>query len=156
MAIQLIEGVRVKNLRLIPDDRGFLMEMLRRDDPDFKGFGQTYLSCTYPGVVKAWHFHKQQWDAFVCVSGMIKLVVFDSREGSPTRGKLNEFFIGDQNRQLVHIPPGCYHGWKNIGTELSYVVNVPSEPYHYESPDEYRLDPHKNDLIPYDWSRKDG
>jgi len=150
-----IHDVRTKKLRLIPDERGFLLEVLRADDPEFfSKFGQVYVSATYPGVVKAWHYHKVQVDHFVCVAGMVKLVLIDTREDSPTRGAVNEFFIGSQNPTLVQVPNLVYHGWKCISDELSLVVNVPTEPYNYSDPDEYRLEPHGT--LPYDWTRKDG
>ena len=91
-----IAGVKTKALRLIPDERGWLMEILRADDSElFARFGQVYVSATYPGVVKAWHYHKVQIDNFACVSGMVKLVLVDTRPGSPTEGAVNEFFVGD-------------------------------------------------------------
>jgi dTDP-4-dehydrorhamnose 3,5-epimerase len=150
-----IHDVRTKRLRLIPDERGFLLEILRADDPEFfTKFGQVYVSATYPGVVKAWHYHKVQVDHFACVAGMVKLVLIDTREDSPTRGAVNEFFIGSQNPVLVQVPNLVYHGWKCIGQEPSLVVNVPTEPYNYTDPDEYRLEPHGT--LDYDWTRKDG
>lgn len=150
-----IEGVRIKPLRVIPDERGWLMEILRADEAElFSEFGQVYVSATYPGVVKAWHYHRDQVDNFACIAGMVKLVLVDTREGSPTRGTVNEFFIGVQNPLLVQVPNLVYHGWKCISSETSLVVNVPTEPYNYTEPDEYRLAPH--DTLPYDWSRKDG
>jgi dTDP-4-dehydrorhamnose 3,5-epimerase len=150
-----IQDVVTKKLRLIPDERGWLMEILRADDGElFEKFGQVYVSATYPGVVKAWHYHKQQIDFFACVAGMVKLVLVDTREGSPTQGAINEFFIGSQNPLLVRVPNLVYHGWKCISTEPSLVVNVPTEPYKYSDPDEYRLEPHGT--LPYDWTRKDG
>jgi dTDP-4-dehydrorhamnose 3,5-epimerase len=152
---QRISGVQVKTLRAIPDERGWLMEILRRDETDLlPAFGQVYVSATYPGVVKAWHYHKTQIDNFACVAGMVKLVLIDTREDSPTRDVVNEFFIGVHNPMLVQVPKLVYHGWKCIGTEPSLVVNIPSEPYSRESPDEFRLDPHGT--LAYDWSRKDG
>lgn len=150
----LIDGVRTKTLRLIPDERGWLMEILRVDDALFDRFGQIYVSGTYPGVVKAWHHHERQVDHFACVAGMIKLVLIDTRDGSPTRDRVNEFFIGSQNPVLVRIPNLVHHGWKCISCEPSLVVNVPTEPYRYDDPDEYRLAPHG--ALPYDWARKDG
>ncbi len=155
MAQKLIDGVRVKQLKVIPDERGRLMEMLRRDDEIFLEFGQTYLTTMYPGVTKAWHYHKLQHDSFVCVKGMIKLALFDEREGSPTRGTVNEFFLGDHNQQLVVIPPNVWHGFKNIGETEALIVNIVTKPYNYKEPDEYRLPAHENH-IPYDWARKDG
>src|SRR5579883_488803 len=123
----LIEGVKTKVLKVIPDERGRLMEMMRADDEIYEKFGQIYLSVTYPGVVKAWHYHKIQHDYFVCVKGAIKLVIFDSREDSPTKGLLNEFFIGDYNPLLVRVPAGCYHGWKCVSESEALVVNTPTE-----------------------------
>ena len=137
-----IAGVKTKALRLIPDERGWLMEVLRADEADlFTKFGQVYISATYPGVVKAWHYHKQQVDNFACIAGMVKLVLIDTRADSPTNGAVNEFFLGTQNPTLVQVPNLVYHGWKCISPEPSLVVNVPTEPYHYADPDEFRLEP---------------
>ena len=150
-----IHGGQLKPLTPIPDERGWLMEILRRDETDLlPRFGQVYVSATYPGVVKAWHYHKKQIDNFVCVAGMVKLVLVDTREDSPTRDAINEFFIGVQNPVLVQVPNLVYHGWKCIGTEPSLVVNVPTEPYDRTTPDEFRLEPHGT--LPYDWTRRDG
>ncbi len=151
----MIDGVVAKHLRLIPDERGRLMEILRRDDELFVQFGQVYLTTTYPHVVKAWHFHKKQDDFITCVKGSLKLVLYDDREGSPTRKEVNEFFIGDYNPMIVKVPREVYHGWKCVSDEEALVVNVPTEPYDRISPDEFRIDPHVND-IPYKWERKDG
>ena len=150
-----IAGVKVKPLRVVADERGWLMEILRADERDLFGkFGQVYVSATYPGVVKGWHYHQRQTDNFACVAGMVKLVLVDTRDGSPTKGVVNEFFVGTQNPLLVQVPKLVYHGWKCIGLEPSLVVNVPDEPYNREEPDEYRLEPHGT--LAYDWSRKDG
>jgi dTDP-4-dehydrorhamnose 3,5-epimerase len=152
---RLIEGVKSRTLRVIPDDRGWLMEILRADDPElFTRFGQVYVSATYPGVVKAWHYHERQVDNFACITGMVKLVLIDTRPGSPTEGTVNEFWIGAQNPMVVQVPNLVYHGWKNIGQEVALVLNVPTEPYRYGDPDEYRIEPHGT--LPYDWTRKDG
>ena len=150
-----IEGVIIKKLRVIPDERGFLMEMLRCDDDFFKAFGQVYLSVAYPGVVKGWHYHKKQTDHFTAVKGMLKVALYDMRKGSKTEGTINEFFIGEKNPILLVIPPMVAHGMKAIGTEPGYLVNCPDKPYNYDSPDEHRIDPHGGE-IPYDWGRKDG
>ena len=150
-----IAGVKVKTLRHIPDERGWLMEIMRADETDvYTKFGQVYVSATYPGVVKAWHYHRVQIDTFVCISGMVKLVLVDTRNDSPTKGTTNEFFIGSQNPLLVQVPNLVYHGWKCISPDTAMVVNVPTEPYNYAEPDEYRLEPHGT--LPYDWARKDG
>ena len=151
----LIQGVKTKSLSVIPDERGWLMEILRVDEKDLSTkFGQVYLSATYPGVVKAWHYHKHLVDNFACVAGMVKLVLVDTRPDSPTKDATNEFFLGTHNPTLVQVPNLVYHGWKCISQEASLVINVTSEPYHYAEPDEFRLEPHNS--LPYDWSRKDG
>ena len=155
MAKQLIDGVQVKQLKVIPDERGRLMEMLRSDDGLFIKFGQIYMTTAYPGVVKAWHYHKKQWDNFVVVRGMLKLVLFDSRDNSPTKGLINEFFMGDHQQILVRIPPMVYHGFKGISEQETIVINTPTEMYNYAEPDEFRLAAHTAD-IPYDWARHDG
>jgi len=150
----MIEGVKIKKLKVIPDERGRLMEMLRSDDELFITFGQVYLTTAYPGVVKGWHYHKKQTDNMVVVKGMMKIVLYDAREGSSTKGEVNEFFMGIHNTILLQIPPFVFHGFKCIGEEEAMVVNCPTETFNYEDPDEFRVDPHEND-IPYDWERAD-
>ncbi len=152
---QLIQGVRTKQLKVVADERGRLMEMLRADDELFTKFGQVYLTAAYPGVVKAWHYHERQTDHFVCVAGMMKLVLYDDRQGSPTRGLINEFFVGEHNPLLVQIPPLVFHGFKCISDREALVINVPTEAYDHQKPDEFRVDAH-DPKIPYDWARKDG
>ena len=153
--MNLIDGVKIKNLKVIPDERGRLMEMLRSDDDLFVKFGQIYMTTAYPGAVKAWHYHKIQTDNFVVVKGMMKVVLYDSREGSATQGLVNEFFMGEHNAILLQIPNLVFHGFKCISETEAIVINTPTETYKYQEPDEYRLHPHDND-IPYDWERKDG
>jgi len=152
--LRMIDGVEVKQLSLIPDERGYLMEMLRCDDEIFDQFGQVYVSAVYQDVVKGWHCHHEQTDFVVCVSGMIKLVMYDAREDSPTNNDVNELYLGEQKRILVKIPTRVYHGWKGITPGASLVVNCPDRPYRYENPDEHRIDPHSAD-IPYTWERQD-
>jgi dTDP-4-dehydrorhamnose 3,5-epimerase len=151
----LIQGVSVKPLKVVADERGYLMEILRSDDPFFRKFGQAYLSVVYPGVVKGWHWHAIQADHFCVVKGMAKVVLYDRREESPTRGEVDVHFLGEKNPALLLIPQGVAHGMKGIGVEPALLLNIPTEPYNYERPDEYRIDPHGND-IPYDWACKDG
>lgn len=151
----MIQGVRVKELKFIPDERGRVMEILRRDDEMFSSFGQVYVTTTYPNVVKAWHYHKIQDDFICCIRGMIKLVLYDDILGSPTKGEINVFYMGDFNPLLVKVPRMVYHGWMCVSESEAIVINIPTEPYNRERPDEYRIDPHLND-IPYRWERKDG
>jgi dTDP-4-dehydrorhamnose 3,5-epimerase len=149
----MIDGVATKRLKVIPDERGHLMECLRSDDELFIKFGQLYMTTTLPGVVKGWHLHRIQWDNVVCVKGMIKLVMYDARDDSPTHGQVNELFIGEHNPLLVRIPPGLYHGWKCVSTDEAYVVNAPTEVYVYDNPDQEEL-AQDSPLIPYDWGIK--
>ncbi|NQS99700.1 MAG: dTDP-4-dehydrorhamnose 3,5-epimerase family protein [Candidatus Omnitrophica bacterium] len=148
----MIEGVGVKKLKVIPDERGRLMEILRCDDDIFKQFGQVYMTTARPGVVKAWHYHRLQTDSFTCVFGQMKLALYDSREDSPTFKQVQDFIISLDDPLLVQIPPNIYHGFKCIGDQEAIVINAPTHPYNYEHPDEHRVDPYDND-IPYDWRK---
>jgi len=151
----MIDGVQLQSLRVIPDERGRLMEILRCDDPVFEKFGQVYMTATYPGVIKAWHYHKKQNDNVTVVKGMLKIVLYDGREKSSTKGEINEFFIGEQNPVRVHIPKGVYHGWKCIGQQEALAINCVTEPYDYKDPDEHRL-PYNSKQVPYLWDIKMG
>lgn len=146
----MIYGVITRHLKVIPDERGRLMEILRCDNPEFSKFGQVYMTTSYPGVVKGWHYHKRQEDNISVVKGMVKLVLYDQRANSPTFGEVNEFFLGEHAPMLVHIPPEVLHGFKCIGEIEAIVINLVTEPYNYDEPDEFRLPPH-SDEIPYEW-----
>ena len=146
----MIQGVEVKQLTKNADERGFLMELLRSDEPIFTKFGQCYVSMNYPGVVRAWHYHKKQDDFLTVVKGMVKFGLYDMREGSPTRGEANEFYMGENNSILLKIPVGVAHGYKTVGVEPSLLINFPSKAYNRDDPDEYRL-PWDTDQIPFNW-----
>lgn len=149
----MIDGVKVKKLKLIPDDRGRLMEILRSDDRDmFEKFGQVYMTTAWPGVVKAWHYHKKQDDHFTCIAGKMRLGLYDARKRSPTYGEVNEFVISLDDPMLVRIPKGVYHGFKCVSDCEAIVINTPTRAYDYKNPDEYRLDAFDNE-IPYDWRK---
>ncbi len=149
----MIDGVAVKPLRVIPDDRGRLTEVLRSDDPLFERFGQVYVTTAYPGVVKAWHRHRKQTDFLAVLQGMATIALYDDREDSPTRGETNEFCAGVHNPVLVKVPPGVWHGFKCVSDTECMVMNVPSETYSYTEPDEDRAPAHGR--FPYDWTRRD-
>jgi len=150
----MISGVKVKRLKVVPDERGRLMEIFRADDDFFNKFGQVYLTTAYPGVVKAWHFHKKQDDNITVVKGMAKIVLYDGRQNSSTYKEINEFFVGEHNPLLIHIPKGVYHGLKCISEEEVLVINIPTETYNYKKPDEFRL-PADTKKISYNWERED-
>ena len=148
----MIQGVKIKKLKVVPDDRGRLMEILRNDDDMFIKFGQVYMTTAKPGVVKAWHWHRKQFDSFTCVSGKMRLALYDARKDSSTKGDIEELEIGLDNPMVVQIPPGVYHGFKCISEEEAIVINTVTEPYNHSDPDELRIDEYDNE-IDYDWRR---
>jgi dTDP-4-dehydrorhamnose 3,5-epimerase len=150
----VIDGVVVQPLRVIPDERGKVMHMLRATDPHFRGFGEIYFSAVYPGVVKGWHLHKVMTLNYAVPVGRIQFVLFDPREGSPTKGTLQELFLGPDHYCLVQVPPGVWNGFKGLGHETALVANCATHPH---DPGEIvRMDPHANDVIPYSWAQKHG
>ncbi|MBU1084315.1 MAG: dTDP-4-dehydrorhamnose 3,5-epimerase family protein [Candidatus Omnitrophota bacterium] len=148
----MIDGVKVKKLKIIPDDRGRLMEILRNDDEIFEEFGQVYMTTAFPGVVKAWHYHKQQTDNFTCIKGKMRLGLYDARKDSPTFGEVMEYIISPEDPMLVRIPKEVYHGFKCASDEEALVINTVTKPYDHGNPDEYRVDAYDND-IPFDWKK---
>ena len=147
----MIAGVRVKALRKIADERGSVMRMLRVDDPEFERFGEIYFSTVYPGAIKGWHLHSEMTLNYSVVHGMIKLVLYDDREASPTRGELQELYVGRDSYCLVTIPPKVWNGFKGIGVAEAIVANLATIPHR---PDEItRMDP-INSHIPYLWEVK--
>ncbi len=144
----MIEGVRIVSRARIPDERGTVMHMLKSTDPEFLGFGEIYFSTVYPGVVKGWHQHAEMTLNYVCVHGRIKLVLFDDRDGSPTRGEIMERFLGPDDYSLVQIPPGVWNAFKGMGNEAAIVANCCTHPH--DPSRSTRLDPFDNH-IPYDW-----
>jgi len=148
----MIDGVVVSPRRVIPDERGKVIHMLKRTDPEFDHFGEIYFSAVNPGVVKGWHLHREMVIHYAVPVGLIKLVLFDDRVDSRTRGELNEIYVGQDNHCLVKVPVGVWNGFMGCGTTPSLVANCASIPH---DPDEIeRLDPHVNH-IPYVWARKD-
>ena len=149
----MINGVVIKPLKQIIDERGKIMHMMRSDDEVFKGFGEIYFSGIFPGVVKAWHVHKKMELNYAVPVGKIKLVLFDDRAGSPTKGEIQEIFLGPDNYNLVKIPPMIWNGFKGIGTEMALVANFATIPH--DASEVLRKDPRNAD-IPYDWEIKHG
>jgi len=145
----MIDGVILTALRQIHDERGKVMHMLREDAPVFSRFGEIYFSCTHPGVVKAWHMHKEMTLNYTVVHGEIKFVLFDDRPESPTRGEIQELFISPENYMLVTVPPMIWNGFKSVGTMTSIVANCASLPH---SVDELIRRPPSDQGIPYNWA----
>lgn len=144
----MIEGVVVKPLRQIVDERGKIMHMLRNDDPTFSGFGEIYFSAVMPGVIKGWHIHRKMTLRYAVPFGLIKLVLHDARAESKTKGEVMEIFLGPENYQLVTIPPMVWNGFKGVGLAQAIVANCSDIPHDAEEID--RLDPF-DASIPYKW-----
>ena len=145
----MIKGVNVKKLKIISDDRGRLMEILRVSETNMQP-KQVYLTTAYENIVKdkqCFHMHKRQVDFFCCLEGMVKLVLVDVRDGSKTKGEINELEIGEENFCLVKIPNKVLHAFKSLKGE-AYIVNCINREYDRNKPDEFRI---KN--IYYDWER---
>lgn len=144
----MIEGVSVRPLKQILDERGKVMHMLRSVDPEFKGFGEVYFSSVFPGVIKGWHLHLRMTLNYAVPVGLIKLVLYDERPQSATRGELMEIFTGSECYHLIRIPPGVWNGFKGLGHLPSLVANcsdIPHDPAEISRRDP--LDP----SIPYKW-----
>ena len=147
----MIEGVKIVPLKQLPDERGKVMHMLRNDVPGFSGFGEIYFSCVYPAAIKGWHLHKRMILNYAVPHGHIKFVLYDDRPESPTRGEVQEVFLGPDNYCLVTVPVLVWNGFKGIGNETAIVANCASIPH---DPDEIlRKDPF-DPSIPYDWAIK--
>lgn len=145
---KMIEGVRVIPLRRIPDERGTIYHMLKCTDPHFTQFGEIYFSTIYPGVVKGWHKHREMTLNYVCIFGRIKLVLYDEREGSSTKGTLMEVFLGPENYSLAMIPPEVWNGFKGMSEPFAIMANCCTHPH--DPSRTTRLDPFENQ-IPYNW-----
>jgi dTDP-4-dehydrorhamnose 3,5-epimerase len=147
----VIDGVQVVALRRIPDERGTVMHMLRATDPHFVQFGEIYFSTIYREVVKGWHRHREMTLNYACVFGRVKIVLYDEREGSPTRGELQEIFLGPDNHSLVVVPPEVWNGFKGMNDPFAIVANCCT--HAHDPARSSRLDPFDNH-IPYDWAAR--
>lgn len=144
----MIDGVVITPLGQIFDERGKVMHMLREDSKVFSRFGEIYFSCTHPGVVKAWHQHKEMTLNYAVIYGEIKFVLYDDRLESPTRGEVQELFISPENYLLVTVPPLIWNGFKSVGTKTAIVANCATLPHN---PHEIERRPAFDVSIPYDW-----
>ena len=149
----MIDGVKIIDLKKITDERGMIFHMLKNTDEHFQKFGEIYFSCGYPGVVKAWHIHKEMTLNNCCIVGMIKLVLYDGRETSSTQGELMELYIGEHNYKLVQIPHGITNGYKAYGDKMAILANCAT--MVHDKNELIYIDPFKNE-IPYNWDLKHG
>jgi len=147
----MIDGVHIIPLRRIPDERGTISQMLKCTDPHFRQFGEIYFSSVYQGVVKGWHKHREMTLNYACIDGRVKLVLYDDRESSATRGELMEIFLGADNYSLVVIPPEVWNGFKGMSVPYAIVANCCTHPH--DPSRSQRIDPFNNP-IPYKWEVK--
>lgn len=149
----MIEGVKVKRLVRHCDDRGFFQEILRDDDGLLKRFGQASMSKTYPGVIKAFHYHERQDDLWFFAVGNAQVVLHDLRENSPTKGATNVFYMGEDNPILLLISAGVAHGYRTLGEKPAIIIYFTTESYNRDNPDEKRI-PYDDPSIGFDWTTK--
>jgi len=152
---QMIEGLRFRPTRPVPHEDGFVSEIARSAWPEIDlPIVQVHVTTTLPGRVRAWGLHRSSTDRLFVVHGLVSIVVFDGRDGSATCGTVNEFRVSERNPALLVIPPNLYHGWKNIGTEEAFIVNMPSHQYEYDGPDALDLpyeSPQASEVVPFRW-----
>lgn len=152
---QPIDGVRLRLIRPVPHEDGTVAEIARAaweeiDQP----IVQVHLTTTMAGRVRAWGLHQSSTDRLFVVRGLISIVVYDGRLGSPTAGSVNEFRVSERNPSLLVIPPNLYHGWKNLGIDEAFIINMPSEQYAYARPDALDLpydSPQAGEVVPFRW-----
>ena len=149
----MIDGVVVKQCAVHGDDRGFLMEVVRDDEPVFRQVKQTTFTVSYPGVVKAFHWHRRQWDVWFFSAGMVQVVMYDLREGSPTHGRTDVLYMGERCPLVVAIPPGVAHGYRVLGSQPAALFYHTTERYDPAAPDEERIS-FDDPRIGFDWRTK--
>ena len=143
-----IDGVIISPLNQIFDERGKVMHMMSVNSPSFKDFGEIYFSSTHPGVIKAWHLHKEMTLNYAVIYGEIKFVLYDDRTDSPTKGNIQEIFVSPENYVLVTVPPLVWNGFKSIGAKSAIVANCATLPHN---PNEIVRKFPNDPFIPYKW-----
>ena len=149
----MINGVILKKLKILADDRGWLTELIKEGEPTFAQIKQTTYTETYPGVIKAFHWHKKQTDIWFFSSGMAQVVLYDLRQDSPTFKETNVFYLGEKNPCLLLIPPGVAHGYRVLGHQPIGLFYHTTEIYDPDHPDEERI-PFDDPAIGFDWQTK--
>tara|TARA_X000001036_G_C20635310_1_gene788834 strand:+ start:1123 stop:1560 length:438 start_codon:yes stop_codon:yes gene_type:complete len=145
----MIDGVVITKRKIIRDDRGQVMHMLRNDDKVFKSFGEIYFSTINYNKIKAWHLHKEATLNYVCIKGKVKLVLYDDRSDSSSKGKLEEIILSPDNYNLITIPNNVWNGFKGLDKEESIIANCLNLP-HNEN-EMVRIDPFDKS-IDFNWN----
>lgn len=149
----MIKGVQIKKIVKHCDDRGFVAEILKKDDPFFKDMKQTTYTEVLPGVIKAFHYHKKQDDVFFIFKGMAQVVLYDLREDSETKGETQVIYAGEDNLIAIFIPKMVAHGYRVLGNRRICLFYHTTEAYDPENPDECRIS-YDDKKIAFDWETK--
>lgn len=155
LRLELIDGLIFRPSRPVPHEDGTLTEIARLSWPEVtQPIVHTHVTSTLPGRTRAWGLHQRSTDRLFVVTGLVSIVVFDGRVGSPTFKRVNEFKVSERNPGLLIIPPNLFHGWKNIGTSEAWIINMPSNEYLHEGPDALDLpyeSPAAAEIVPFRW-----
>ncbi len=146
----MIDGIQIIKKKVISDDRGKILHMLRCDDENFVKFGEIYFSYVFPKKIKAWHLHKKMTLNYVAVFGSIKIVLYDDRKESKTKGKIQEIFLSNENHELVVIPPLIWNGFVSADENLAVLANCSDIPH--DKSEIIRSD-YNDAKFPYDWQK---
>ena len=153
LRLRPIDGVLYRKTRPVPHEDGHVAEVARASWAELRDpVVQVHTTTTFPDRIRAWGLHLRSTDRLFVVTGLVKIVVFDGREESPTRGVVNEFTVSEKNPGLLIIPPRLYHGWKNIGTTEAAIINMPTLMYNHDEPDALDLpwnSAEAGEIIPY-------
>ena len=155
LRVDPIDGVRYRLARPVSHHDGHLTEAFRMDwRVTDTPVVQVNVTVTFPGRTRGWGIHQFTIDRLFAATGSLCIVCYDGRHDSPTFGCVNEFMLGERNQGLVVIPPGVYHGWKNIGADEAAIISMPSRLYDYDAPDRWELpwdSAEAQATIPYRW-----
>ncbi|MDC1382727.1 dTDP-4-dehydrorhamnose 3,5-epimerase family protein [Candidatus Puniceispirillum sp.] len=144
----MIEGVKITALRQIEDDRGKVMHMMRSDNENFNQFGEIYFSTVNPGFVKGWHLHLEMEINYAVPIGSIKLVLYDDRQTSKSKGTVEEILLSPDKYCCVKIPPLIWNGFKGMGDTPALIANCSSIPHN---PEEILRISYLDPKVPYVW-----
>jgi dTDP-4-dehydrorhamnose 3,5-epimerase len=149
----ILEGVKIKKIKRFSDDRGFFSEIIKEGEETFRAIKQTSYTETYPGVIKAFHWHRKQYDVWFPIKGSIQIVLYDLRKDSSTFNQTQVIYAGEDNPSLILIPPGVAHGYRVLGSQRAGLFYHTSEAYDPNNPDEERI-PFDDIQIAFDWQTK--
>tara|TARA_B110000438_G_C15719355_1_gene609070 strand:- start:574 stop:1014 length:441 start_codon:yes stop_codon:yes gene_type:complete len=144
----MIEGIQIIKKKVISDDRGKILHMLRSDEKNFTKFGEIYFSYAYPKKIKAWHLHKKMTLNYVAAFGKIKIVLYDDRAESKTKGEIQEIFLSNENHELISIPPMIWNGFASADDNVAVLANCSDIPHDKSEIVRLNFDDPK---FPYDW-----